>query len=76
MIEEIVDAMVDVTMEFEELEPKECIGVFVSGKQTFEIWKGEKLMHFRIFHYPYFGEFTFPEKELDKIISKLKVDGK
>jgi len=71
MIDRIVDTMVDMTMEFEELNPEECIGVFVSGKHTLEIWSGDKLIHLRVFGYPHFIEFSFPVKELDKIISKL-----
>lgn len=43
MIDEIVDVMVDMTMEFEELDGQECKGVFVCGKRTLEIWSGDKL---------------------------------
>ena len=75
MIDEIVDTMVDVTMEFEELDAKECKGVFVSGRNTLEIWHGDKLMHLRIFIKDGYSEFTFPDKEVDKIISKLKLLG-
>lgn len=59
-------------MEFEELDAKECKGVFVSGKNTLEIWNGGKLIHFRIFNVRGYSEFSFPSKEVDKIVSKLK----
>jgi len=71
MIDEIVETMVDVTMEFEELDAKECEGVFVSGKKTLEIWHGDKLIILRLFDENKYSEFVFPDKEVNKIISKL-----
>lgn len=64
--------MVGICMEFEELDASECIGVFVSGKSTLEIWHGDEFIHFRIFNKRGYSEFSFPDKEVNKIIDKLK----
>jgi len=77
MINEFVNTMVECIMEFEELNSKECVGVFVSGKNTLEIWKCDNATHLRLFHSGnHFGEFIIPNNKLKLVIDKLNLKEK